>query len=234
MNPYVCHAFSQLEKNLRNYDQAISLLENVMRSKPTTELCISLSEIYSIVGKANEAKETLLCGLNLKNNDRVKLLLSLASLEETSFNNLNDAMRLINEALVLDRKSVRIYIAKASIELRQNDYEAARRTLREASKLEASDGKHFTLWSTVELDTGNVDEARRVLSEGAEKFPGDPFLLQRWGTVEAKYGSKVKARNLFSKSIQICPHAPTFVAWAILEESEIKRVRKAAIDSSII
>ena len=55
---------------------------------------------------------------------------------------------------------------------------------------------------------------------GAQRFPGDQFLLQRWGTVESKVGNLALARELFEKSVIIQPHAPTYVAWAMLEENE--------------
>jgi hypothetical protein len=38
--------------------------------------------------------------------------------------------------------------------------------------------------------------------------------------LESKFGSIKKARELFDRSIVIQPHAPTFVAWAILEEDQ--------------
>ena len=71
---------------------------------------------------------------------------------------------------------------------------------------------------TLELELGNVADSIKILKEGAAKFPGDQFLLQRWGTLEAKLGNVEKARHLYEKSVLIQPHAPTFVAWAILEE----------------
>jgi predicted Zn-dependent protease len=79
---------------------------------------------------------------------------------------------------------------------------------------------HYTMWATLEIDSGNFREARVLLEEGSEKFPGDQFLLQRWGALESKFGSVKKARELFDRSIVIQPHAPTFVAWAILEEDQ--------------
>lgn len=78
----------------------------------------------------------------------------------------------------------------------------------------------FSLLGTIELESGNVVGARAVLEEGVSKYPGDQFILQRWGTLEAKHGSVNKARELFKRSVMIQPHAPTFVAWAILEEEE--------------
>ena len=96
--------------------------------------------------------------------------------------------------------------------------EQARDTLRLATQFEGEDAQHCTMLSTLELEAGHAQVARRVLMEGAEKYPGDYFMLQRWGSMEAKLGNTEKARELFERSARIQPHAPTFVAWAILEE----------------
>jgi len=81
------------------------------------------------------------------------------------------------------------------------------------------------MWSTLELEDGNPAAARKILYEGARLYPGDQFLLQRWGTLESRLGNIEKARELFGKSVLIQPHAPTFVAWAILEEGEGIKVK---------
>ena len=68
------------------------------------------------------------------------------------------------------------------------------------------------------MEANNLPAAREILEKGVQLFPGDIFLLQRYGTIEAKLGDVDKARELFQRSVMIQPHAPTFVAWAILEE----------------
>ena len=125
---------------------------------------------------------------------------------------------MVEEALRIDGKNVRVYVAKANMELRMKKIEEARSTLRTASKFDGDDAQHYTMLSTLEFEAGNVHAARRVLIEGAEKYPGDHFLLQRWGSMESKLGNTDKAREIFEKSVRIQPHAPTFVAWGILEE----------------
>ena len=129
----------------------------------------------------------------------------------------------------VDRNNIRVHVAKASMELRSGRINEARATLRHATALQSEDGVHYTMWATLEIDSGNFREARRLLEEGAEKFPGDQFLLQRWGALESKFGSVRKARELFDRSIVIQPHAPTFVAWAILEEDQGILVRQSLV-----
>ena len=220
LNAYVCHALSNLERRLRNFERAREVLEAVVQTRPTSALCVSLSELERQLGNADRAKEVLVHGLNNCDKERSKLLLALAWLEEDAFDNPLEAKKLLNDALRLDKNNVRIHVAKAGMELRANKVLEARETLRRATALSSEDGQHYTMWATLEIDAGDVREARRLLEEGAAKFPGDQFLLQRWGALESKHGSVMKARELFDRSIIIQPHAPTFVAWAILEEDQ--------------
>jgi tetratricopeptide (TPR) repeat protein len=220
LNAYVCHALSNLEKRIRNFDRAREVLEVVVKERPTSALCVSLAELERQLGDSERAREVLLHGLNKCDKERSKLLLALAWLEEDAFDNAAEAKKLIDEAMVVDKNNVRVHVAKASMELRSGRINEARSTLRQATELQSDDGVHYTMWATLEIDSGNFREARRLLEEGAEKFPGDQFLLQRWGALEAKFGSVLKARELFDRSIIIQPHAPTFVAWAILEEDQ--------------
>ena len=220
LNAYVCHALSNLEKRIRNFDRARAVLEVVVKERPTSALCVSLAELERQLGSADRAREVLRHGLKKCDKERSKLLLALAWLEEDAFSNASEARKLIEEAMKVDKNNVRVHVAKASMELRSGRINEARATLRQATALQSEDGVHYTMWATLEIDSGNFREARILLEEGSEKFPGDQFLLQRWGALESKFGSVKKARELFDRSIVIQPHAPTFVAWAILEEDQ--------------
>ena len=219
----MCHALSNLEKRLRNFDRARSVLEEVVRVKPTAALCVSLAELERIQGLPEQARATLRYGLKRCRNDksdRTKLLVALAWIEEDIFHAYDEATHLIEEAISIDPMNIRTFTAKANMEIRRHRMNDARQTLLTACKLPSDDGQHYTMLGSLELDCGHIEEARKVLQEGATKYPGDQFLLQRWGALEAKYGTASKARELFKKSVQIKPHAPTFVAWAILEDEE--------------
>ena len=219
-NAYICHALSSLELRHRNYDAARAALENVVWHKPTSTICVSLSELERQVGNPEKARSVLEHGLKVCQTDRSKLLLSMAWLEEDFFHNTAEARRLIEEAMDSDVNNVRVYIAKASMELRLKLHDDARQTLLAATALPSDDAQHYTMWGTLEIECGNYAEARRILEEGSAKYSGDQFLLQRWGTLEAKHGCPEKAKELFERSILIKPHAPTFVAWAMLEEEQ--------------
>lgn len=220
LNAYVCHALSNLEKRLWNFERARELLQDVVNKRPTAAICISLAELERQLGRPEIARDVLLRGIDYCNKEKSTLLLSLAWLEEDAFNRVDEASAMIDEAIQLDPLNVRIYVAKASLLLRRQKVSEARATLKAAANLKSIDGQHYTMWSTLELECGNAATARMILQEGAKLYPGDQFLLQRWGTLESKLGNIEKARELFEKSVLIQPHAPTFVAWAILEENE--------------
>lgn len=173
LNAYVCHALSSLEKRLRNFNRAKEVLEVVVKKRPTSALCVSLADLERQLGDSNRAKKVLLHGLNKCYEDRSKLLLALAWLEEDAFNNSIEAKKLIDEAMKENRNNIRVHIAKASMELRQGKINDARFTLKEATSLVSEDGVHYTMWATLEIDSGNLREARRLLEEGARKFPGE-------------------------------------------------------------
>ncbi|KAJ1436823.1 hypothetical protein B484DRAFT_324887 [Ochromonadaceae sp. CCMP2298] len=220
LNAYVCHALSNLEKRLGNFDRAHEVLQRVVERKPTAAICVSLAELERQLGRPEAARDVLLRGLECVKEEQSKLLLALAWLEEDAFGLTQQAAARVDQALAMEPHNVRVYVAKASLLLRQQKVSEAREVLCLATQMSAEDAQHYTMWGTLELESGDAASARRILQEGAKLYPGDRFLLQRWGTLEAKLGDIPKARELFERSVLIQPHAPTFVAWAILEENE--------------
>jgi tetratricopeptide (TPR) repeat protein len=231
LNAYVCYALSDLEKRLGHFDRAREILETVVRKRPTAAICVSLADLERQEGNPEKAREVLRYGLDTCNKDRSKVLLELAWIEEDVFQNEEEARNLVEEALEIDGRNVRVYVAKASMELRMRKLEDARKTLLDATKFEAEDAQHYTMLSTLEIEAGNSNEARKILKEGSMKYPGDHYLLQRWGSLEEKLGNTDMARKMYEKSVRILPHAPTFVAWGILEEEIGMRKLNEAINN---
>jgi tetratricopeptide (TPR) repeat protein len=112
LNAYVCHALSNLEIRLRNFDSAKAVLDKVVWKKPTSTICVSLSDLERQLGDPDKAKQILLHGLKRCSKERSKLLLALAWLEEDCYRNINEAFSLIEEAIVEDELNVKVYIAK--------------------------------------------------------------------------------------------------------------------------
>ena len=57
LNAYVCHALSNLEKRLRNFDRAREVLQAVVKQKPTAAICVSLAELERQLGSPEKARE---------------------------------------------------------------------------------------------------------------------------------------------------------------------------------
>jgi tetratricopeptide (TPR) repeat protein len=114
LNAYVCHALSNLEIRLRNFEGAKSVLEQVVWQKPTSAICVSLADLERQLGNPDKAKQVLKHGLKRCTTERSKLLLALAWLEEDSFRNIPQALLLIKEALLDDPRNVKVYIAKVN------------------------------------------------------------------------------------------------------------------------
>lgn len=219
LNAYVCHTLSSIEIRHENIDRARRILDPVFRRRPTSAIAICYADMERREGNIDKANEILLQALKTCKYDKCDILLSLAWLEEDALGNPEEAYNLIDMALKQQPSNIKIYIAKANMELRLNKFAKARQTLQHALTLQSDDGKHYTMLGSLELELGNYREAQRVLLAGVALFPGDFFLLQRLGALESKHGSAKRARDIFNRAIMIQPHAPTFVAWAILEES---------------
>jgi uncharacterized protein HemY len=159
-----------LERRLRNFERAREILEVVVSQRPTSAICVSLADLERQEGNPERAREILVTGLQRCSKERSKMLLALAWLEEDMFGKTQAAEQLVEEAMRVDGRNVRVYVAKASMELRMKRTEQARDTLRTACRFEGEDAQHYTMLSTLELEGGDAQAARRVLVEGAAKY----------------------------------------------------------------
>ncbi len=132
-NPYVCHAYSLMEKKLGNNEAAISLLKQVLdapSAKVTAALVCSLGEIYISEGKLTEARvlyrhhvdkiessNMARRRLHLPTEkDRVEVYLASAWLEERHFRELRKARDLLRKALAISPTSSLANVALARLE----------------------------------------------------------------------------------------------------------------------
>ena len=137
-NPYVCHAYSLMEKKLGNNEAAISLLKQVLdapSAKVTAALVCTLGEIYIAEGKLTEARLLYrhhvdkIESSNMANanqarrrrhlpteKDRVEVYLASAWLEERHFRELRKARDLLRKALAISPTSSLANVALARLE----------------------------------------------------------------------------------------------------------------------
>jgi tetratricopeptide (TPR) repeat protein len=137
-NPFVCHAYSLMEKKLGNDEAAISLLKQVLdapSAKVTAALVCTLGEIHIAAGNLTEARDLYQYHIdkiessNMANanqpvrrrhlpteKDRVEVYLAAAWLEERHFRELRKARDLLRKALAISPTSSLANVALARLE----------------------------------------------------------------------------------------------------------------------
>lgn len=133
-NPYVCHAYSLMEKKLGNAEKAIALLQqslNAPYGKVTAALVCSLGEYYTTARNTTAARDLyqyhLACatGVTVSSSrqkhlptekDRVEVYLAAAWLEERHFRELSTARELLKKALAISPTSSLANVALARLE----------------------------------------------------------------------------------------------------------------------
>ena len=137
-NPYVCHAYSLMERQLGNDEAAIALLKQVLeapKAKITAALICTLGEIYIAAGNLTAARDLYqhhvdkIESFNMDNanhryrriylpteKDRVEVYLAAAWLEERHFSELRRARDLLRKALAISPTSSLANVALARLE----------------------------------------------------------------------------------------------------------------------
>jgi len=141
LNPYVCHAYSLMERKLGNDGAAVSLLEQVLEApgaKSTAALVCTLGEIYIAAGNHTEARDLYqhhidrieyTCATDAgdkvrrsgpkhlpNQKDRVEVYLAAAWLEERHFRELRKARDFLRKAMVISPTSSLANLALARLE----------------------------------------------------------------------------------------------------------------------
>eukprot|EP00900_Chrysochromulina_parva_P012275 jgi/Chrpa1/21048/Chrysochromulina_OHIO_Genome00009061-RA len=166
----------------------------------------------------------------------IDLLLAWSQLERAA-GNVSAARRLLQTARKYAPQSARVRLPLAALEAASGEASAARAAFADAVELpgahRSDDGaggfsELFNAWAVFEAKLGDVPAALEVLRRARKRYPRDPSLLQTLGTLQQRAGDLDGARASFSQSLAILPHAPTFVAYALLEASlgNIERARE--------
>mmetsp|Transcript_14963 Transcript_14963/g.41655 ORF Transcript_14963/g.41655 Transcript_14963/m.41655 type:complete len:1081 (+) Transcript_14963:354-3596(+) len=187
VNPYVCHAYSLMEKQLGHYDAAISLLKQVLQTrnaKVTAALVCTLGEIYISTGNLPEARRLYsrhtgkIEKYPLRNSpavkdkrrrqrylpnekDRVEVYLAAAWLEERHFANLRKARSLLRKALSISPTSSLANVAVARLEgrIQAEDASSAGMSSRDKSPRPAKKSPYIRHNTTEEA---NIQTAKRL------------------------------------------------------------------------
>lgn len=175
-NPYVCHAYSLMERKLGNDDTAISLLKQVLDApgaKATAALVCTLGEIYIAAGNQNKARQLYQYHIDkieytcmtddsadgqvqnghkhLPNQkDRVEVYLAAAWLEERHFRELRKARGFLRKALTISPTSSLANLALARLE----------------GRIQAGDDSSLSR----DFSTSSQGQSRRTASSRANRY----------------------------------------------------------------
>jgi len=78
----------------------------------------------------------------------------------------------------------------------------------------------FNAWATFEARRSDMAAAMAVLARGRQRYPKDASLHQTLGMLLKRSQDVDGARASFTRSLQIKEHAPTYVAFALLEAEQ--------------
>eukprot|EP00536_Pseudo-nitzschia_multiseries_P006864 jgi/Psemu1/255731/estExt_Genewise1Plus.C_1510058 len=240
LNPYVCHAYSLMEKQLGRNEAAISLLRQVLEAKNakvTAALVCTLGEIYISAGNLKKARQLRTRYLPTE-KDRVEVYLAAAWLEERHFSELRKARSFLRKALAISPTSTNRFnsteeanietakrLAKICKELHQRGKESKKlqqknkkqKQLEVAPVTTNEDGRVFNALATLEVKRHRFKEAQEVLQKGMDLYPFDHNLFTAAGKVEERLGNYTRSREMYTESLRLEPSAPTLVAFALLE-----------------
>jgi len=183
-NPYVCHAFSLMEKKLGNNEAAISLLKQVLdapSAKVTAALVCTLGEIYIAEGKLAEARALYqhhvdkIESSNMTNanqprrrrhlpteKDRVEVYLASAWLEERHFRELRKARDLLRKALAISPTSSLANVALARLEGRIQAEDSSSSSLSSSSSEQSPRTAKFRANRYNTTEAANRETAKRL------------------------------------------------------------------------
>jgi len=240
-NPYVAQSWGLLEQRAGNLRRARSLFSRCVAIRPQSEVCGAWAVLEAREGDVTRARELFDLALRSSppGHPSAAAVLRAWAAEEDRLGDTAKARELLKRAAamfgagtgslaVAAQADAALQLAK--LEAKKGANELALEILRSAaSKISLRlPTAFYNGWAALEMDGGFADNATKILRKAIELYPQDASLLQTLGTVENKLGNLDVARDLFRKSIAMKPLAPTFVAWALLEEQvgDVENARK--------
>lgn len=225
-NPYVSHAWGLLEQRSGNIQRARNLYARSVAQKPNAEICVAWGVLEGRDGRIDTARRIFKQAVvSAKPLDNIATLSNVyrewAAVEER-VGDLSRARDLLSKAIAAHPTHCTAYVALAKLEARRGCTTRAIELVRAAAEVSPEPpATVFVAWGHIELAScRRLDEARTVFERGIRLHPRDSALLQSLGILEEKCGNVAEARSYFRESVSVKPHAPSFVAWAMLEQRQ--------------
>lgn len=146
---------------------------------------------------------------------------------EWALNNLDVALKLLEEAIKVFGDYAKLYMMKGQIEEQMEKNEEARNTYSQGLKKCATCVPMWILLSRLEEKLKNVTKARSVLEKARLRNPKNPELWLESVRLEKRNGSAEISNAVMAKALQECPNAGRLWAEAIFMESRPQRKTKS-------
>ena len=161
-------------------------------------------------------------------SELVELLLAWSSLERAA-GNITSARGLLETARARAPINPKVPLEMANLEISCGNDVAAREAFARGVDMPGAkandDGANgfselFNAWATFEARRSDMAAAMAVLARGRQRYPKDASLHQTLGMLLKRSQDVDGARASFTRSLQIKEHAPTYVAFALLEAEQ--------------
>jgi len=135
-----------------------------------------------------------------QNYRSVEILKVLVAIEQNN-GNLNEALKLVDEALKLDSGDHDLWFSKARLEIRLNQAASARESVGNAIRLSEETLKYHQFHLEVLGYLKDGDEINRQIRKLAQKFPDDEWVAIRYATLLYTTGEQTRAKEILIRAV---------------------------------
>ena len=173
IHPYILINLAALKQRLEKYDQAIILLEELIKIQPdNVNAHNNLGSVYLTMEENEKALKHLEDALKLDEN----FLSALNNISNVhmNLNNFEDAIKTINKAINIT-PSFKLYSTKGHLNLLTNDIDLAIDSFNKALDLDDNQINTYINISACHQKKGNIEKAVNILKTAIDKFSNDPL-----------------------------------------------------------
>lgn len=146
---------------------------------------------------------------------------------EWALDNLEDALRLLDEAVKVFPDFPKLWMMKGQIEEQQNHLDEAAETYNQGIKKCPTSIPLWVLSATLEERKGTLTKARSILERGRLRNPKTAGLWLEAIRIELRAGLNEIASTMMARALQECPNAGELWSEAIFMESKPQRKTKS-------
>jgi tetratricopeptide (TPR) repeat protein len=228
---------AQIAEDKNDTASALKWLEKIEPDNQGNHINATLRRAM-LLAKSNdpEAARALLQQAEVRNDDdRAKLIVGEAQLLRDA-GRLDDALRLVAEALELNKNNIDLLYEHAMLAERAKQFDLMERELRQLIKV-APDNQHAYNALGYSLADRNLrlQEAFDLVNQANQLAPNDPYILDSLGWVEFRLGRLEQALKTLRRAYDIKPDAEIAahlgeVMWKMGRQEDAKKLWRSAHD----